>query len=65
MSWLFIYFLRCHVFPTVSALDYSLLKHVVIMMICNFANVTCHGRGTLDCFDILIGKSTVLITVQY
>ena len=28
MSWLF--FLRCHVFPMVSALDYSLLKHVVI-----------------------------------
>ena len=23
-------FLRCHVFPMVSALDYSLLKHVVI-----------------------------------
>ena len=24
------FFLRCHVFPMVSALDYSLLKHVVI-----------------------------------
>ena len=24
------YFLYCHVFPMVSALDYSLLKHVVI-----------------------------------
>ena len=35
------------------------------MMICNFANGTCHGRGALGCFDILIGKSTVLITVQY
>ena len=31
MSWLFFYFfLRCHVFPMVSAIDYSLLKHVVI-----------------------------------
>ena len=29
MSWLFI-FLRCLVFPMVSALHYSLLKHVVI-----------------------------------
>ena len=59
------YLLYCHVFPMVSALDYSLLKHVVIMMICNFANGTCHGRMALGCFDILIGKSTVLITVQY
>ena len=33
-------------------------------MICNFANGTCHGRGALGCFDILIGKSTVLITVS-
>ena len=28
------------------------------MMICNFDNGTCHGRGALGCFDILIGKST-------
>ena len=35
------------------------------MMICNFANGTCHGRGALGCFYIWIGKSTVLITVQY
>ena len=59
------FFLRCHVFPMVSALDYSLLKHIVIMVICDFSNGTCHGRGALGCFDILIGKSTVLITVQY
>ena len=26
----FLFFLRCNVFPMVSALDYSLLKHVVI-----------------------------------
>ena len=49
----------------VSALDYLLLKHVVINDDFNFANETCHGRGALGCFDILIGKSTVLITVQY
>ena len=31
MSWLFYFiFSRCHGFPMVSALDYSLLKHVVI-----------------------------------
>ena len=35
------------------------------MMICNFANGTCYSRGALGCFDILIGKSTVLIPVQY
>ena len=27
-------------------------------MICNFANGTCHGRGALGCFDILVGTST-------
>ena len=38
MSWLYIYIyiLRCHVFPMVSALNYSLLKLVVkSKMICN------------------------------
>ena len=27
---IYLFFSRCHVFPMVSALDYSLLKHVVI-----------------------------------
>ena len=52
-------------FPWYPHLLIRYLNMSYSMMICNFANVTCHGRGALGCFDILIGKSTVLITVQY